>query len=84
MHGMFWMNAKLRVWNMVLLTVALVGALVGWMVFKVDPTQLTAVFATLGISQGALEGGMVAKRATFKKEAVDAERAAQVPSGGQS
>ncbi len=76
------MNAKLRVWNMILLTIALIGALVGWMVFKVDPTQLTAVFATLGISQGALEGGMVAKRATFKKEAVDAElRSAQVSAG---
>lgn len=67
------MNAKLRVWNMILLTVALLGALAGWMLGK-DPGDLTGVFGILGISQGALEAGMVAKRATFKQEAVDAKR----------
>lgn len=78
------MNAKLRVWNMILLTVALLGALVGWGYFGQDPSQLTTVFATLGISQVGLEGGMVAKRHTFKKEAVDALSAAQNPAGGKS
>ena len=35
---------------------------------------LTGVFATLGISQGALEAGNVGKRHTFKAEAVEALR----------
>lgn len=78
------MNAKLRVWNMILLTVALLGALVGWAWFKVDPSQLTSVFATLGISQGALEAGNVGKRATFKTEAVNALRSPTAPSGGSA
>lgn len=69
---------------MVLLTIALIGALVGWAYFKVDPSQLTTVFATLGISQVGLEGGMVAKRHTFKKEAFDALSPAQDTTGGQS
>ncbi len=63
-------NAKLRRWNMVLLTIALLGALGGWW-FGRDPTQLTGLLATLGISQAALEAGGVGKRATFKKEAAD-------------
>lgn len=63
-------NAVLRKWNMILLTVALLGALIGWGWFGQDPSQLTGVFATLGISQAALEAGGVGKRATFKKEAV--------------
>ncbi len=54
---------------MVLLTLALLGALVGWGWFGQDPSQLTGVFATLGLSQAALEAGGVGKRATFKKEA---------------
>jgi hypothetical protein len=66
---------------MVLLTIALVGALAGWMLGR-DPTQLTGLVTVLGISQGALEGGMVAKRATFKKEAVDALHTAEAPAGG--
>ncbi len=61
-------NALLRKWNMVLLTLALLGALIGWYTGQ-DPSQLTGVFATLGISQAALEAGGVGKRATFKKEA---------------
>ena len=74
------MNAKLRIWNMVLLSIALLGALVGWG-FGRDPSQLTGLIATLGISQGVLEGGMAAKRATFKKEAHDALRPSEVPAG---
>ena len=54
---------------MCLLTIALLGALVGWILGH-DPAQLVGIFATLGISQGALEAGMVGKRATFKQEAV--------------
>lgn len=57
---------------MVLLTLIVLGALVGWG-FGRDPSQLTGLIATLGISQGALEAGMVGKRHTFKQEAVDAE-----------
>ena len=64
-------NKLLRKWNMMLLTVALFGALIGWW-YGQDPTQLTGVFATLGISQGALEAGNVGKRHTFKAEAVEA------------
>jgi len=65
------MNKLLRRWNMVLLTIALLGALWGWY-YGQDPTQLTGIFATLGISQGALEAGNIGKRATFKPEAHEA------------
>lgn len=65
------MNKKLRVWNMVLLTIALLGVLAGWLMGH-DPSQLTGLIGTLGISQVGLEAGNVGKRATFKKEAVDA------------
>jgi hypothetical protein len=57
---------------MALLWLLVIGALVGWALGR-DPSQLTGLVATLGISQGALEGGMALKRATFKQEAVDAE-----------
>lgn len=64
------MNAKLRIWNMILLTLALLGALAGWLAGR-DPSLLTGVLGTLGVSQVGLEAGNVGKRATFKKEAVD-------------
>lgn len=57
---------------MALLWIVVLGALAGWFLGR-DPSQLTGLIATLGISQGALEGGMALKRATFKQEAVDAE-----------
>lgn len=77
------MNAKLRIWNMILLTLFSVGAIVGWMLGK-DPGQLVGLVTVLGVSQGALEAGNIGKRATFKKEAVDALRSTQDPAGGQS
>jgi hypothetical protein len=57
---------------MVLLTIALLGALVGWFLGR-DPSLLTGVLGTLGVSQVGLEAGNVGKRATYKQEAVDAE-----------
>lgn len=58
---------------MALLWVIVLVALYGWLT-EHDPSQLVGLVVTLGISQGALEAGMAAKRATFKKEAVDAIR----------
>jgi hypothetical protein len=66
-------NVKLRIWNMALLWVVVLSALIAWMFMGRDPGLLTGLVATVGISQGALEAGNIGKRATFKKEAVDAE-----------
>ena len=63
------MNRKLRAWNMAFLGLAVVGALVGWAGFDRDPSGLMVVFGALTATNVALEGAMVGKRATFKKEA---------------
>lgn len=63
------MNAKLRAWNLVFLGLAVVGALVGWMLGK-EPGQLMVVFGAITTTAAALEAGAVGKRATFKAEAV--------------
>ena len=62
------MNSKLRVWNMLLLSAVTLGALAGWILGR-DPSQLTGLIGVLGLSQGALEAGMVGKRKTFNPEA---------------
>lgn len=56
---------------MVFLGITVLGALFGWLVLDKDPTGLMVVFGALAGTQTALEAGMAAKRATFKKEAVD-------------
>lgn len=54
---------------MAFLGLAVVGALVGWAGFDRDPSGLMVVFGALTATNVALEGAMVGKRATFKKEA---------------
>jgi hypothetical protein len=53
---------------MLLLSLVTLGALIGWILGN-DPSQLTGLIGVLGISQGALEAGMVGKRKTFNPEA---------------
>ena len=64
------MTDKIRTWNMILFSAAVLGALVGWMLGK-DPGQLAFLLGTLGATTGIGEASAVGKRATFKKEAVD-------------
>lgn len=54
---------------MAFLGLAVIGALVGWAVFGRDPSGLMVVFGALTATGVGLEGAMVGKRATFKKEA---------------
>lgn len=63
------MNAKLRAWNLVFLGLAVVAALVGWILGK-EPAQLMVVFGAITTTAAALEAGNIGKRATFKIEAV--------------
>lgn len=58
---------------MVFLGATVLGALAGWIFFDRDPSQLMVVFGALATTATALEGGMAAKRATFKKEAVQTQ-----------
>jgi hypothetical protein len=55
-----------------ILTFVMIGAMVGWLFFDKDPNQLVGILGTLGVSTVGLEAGNVGKRATFKKEAVEA------------
>lgn len=66
------MNAKLRKWNMYMLSLIVLGAMVGWLFLDKDPNQLMGILGTLGFTTASLEAGNVGKRATFKKEAVEA------------
>jgi len=65
-------NAKLRAWALVFLGLAVIGAIIGWLLDK-DPNQLMVVFGALTGIITALEAGNVGKRATFKKDAVTFE-----------
>ncbi len=78
------MNAKLRAWNMVFLGATVLGALVGWIFFDRDPSQLMVVFGALTGTATALEAGNVGKRATFKQEAVNALSSSGAPTGGSA
>ena len=66
------MTAKLRYWNMVMLSLIVAGAMAGWLFMDKDPNQLMGIIGTLGFTTAALEGSNIGKRATFKKEAVEA------------
>lgn len=66
------MNAKLRAANMALLGLAVIGALIGWLLGH-DPSDLMVVFGALAGTTTALEAGLVGKRATFNIDAVQEE-----------
>lgn len=69
---------------MVFLGATVLGALAGWIFFDRDPSQLMVVFGALTGTATALEAGNVGKRATFKKEAVNAIPPASTPTGGSA
>ena len=66
------MNQKLRLWNMRILTFVIIAAVIGWLFLDKDPNMLVGILGTLGVTTVGLEGANVGKRATFKKEAVEA------------
>jgi len=65
-------TSKVRTWNMVLWTLLVIGTLTGWLLGK-DPGQMDGIIMWGAIAIGIGEASNVGKRATFKKEAVDAD-----------
>ena len=49
-------------------------ALVGWLVWARDPSQLAGVLGAVVVAAGIGEASAVGKRATFKKEAVGSDK----------
>jgi len=66
-------TTRLRVLYAVLFTVSILTALVGWLVLSRDVTDIDSVLMWGAAAVGIGEGSNVGKRATFKKEAVDAQ-----------
>ena len=73
---------KLRLWNMILFTIMVVGGVAGWLLGK-DPNQLAvllgAVTAALGIGEASARTKTV--QVTKKEIADNALRSAQAPAG---
>ena len=59
---------RVRVVSWTLISLVVMAALAGWLVWGRDPSSLAWLVAVPGIA----EGSAVGKRATYKKEAADA------------